>query len=1453
MGSRTVQSNDRIQQGGVASDRVQQGGVSRRLFATLMSIILVIGLMPTLTLSQQAYAADGDVASVTVGDATTTYADFSEALTAANAGTSSDPATLTLLADVDMGSVEGSLTGYVTFDLAGYTLTGDAYTMIEIGNQGQLTVEDTSAAGTGTITSTTCGAISISSGSLVVNSGTIKAPCVSFSDNGTPSRSVLEYAPVRTLYGTAVNSIAVTGGTVESMETYDEEDDVTVYGGEAIDITSYASGTTLEVTGGTVTGGSGWFGSRAVINVGNGNYTDPASTAPTVNITGGTITASDTSENALSLTAYANTAIGVQSAGNELDPRIAGVISSSATSSYGVYPNIYSGLYTQAPNASFIPSGYECIDYTEVEGYSYLVHQEAVEMYDVNVGNFSHGAITADPARAAAGDTVTLTVAPDTDYRLVSGSLQVAYTDASGTAQTITPDGSGTTYTFKMPAADVTVTAEFEVAPLWEGSGTEDDPYQIWTADDLNNLARKVNTGTTYSYTYFEVMDDITVDDGWIAIGYSSNYHFGGTFDGNLHVITLNASYTDDAAYRTHISETYDLSNGFYSTSYLGLFGYLYYSGTSSNIPMVKNVIVDGTLESYDTTYGMYVGGIAGDLSYGRIINCENCATISASGDSSGDYAGGITGYIQSNSTEVINVYNSGNVTAGQYGGYVNRAGGITGDLNPSGDRVINAVISEDCVITQNGEVCDPAGVARLFGYYDEDNPSYQNAYDRACINSGDISQSDLDNWNRMSLGYAPNVLDFWVLDDIQKPIPNADASPATVYKVNVVEAENGSIETDLSACAEGGTVKVTLTPDPGYEFESLTVTRDDGMGTVETTEGGANVYTFVMPASDVTVSATFTEATEFTVTFDSQGGSSVEPQTVAVGECAVQPADPTRDGYTFTGWYADEACTEAFDFSTPIMSNIILYAGWKSDSQAIYTVTFDSQGGSSVASQSVAEGECATPPADPTRTNYTFTGWYTDAACTTAFDFATPITGDITLYAGWQLASSANTVTVTFDTNGGTQVDPQFVVKGECAVQPADPEKEGYEFIGWYSDEACTQLFDFSIPIEESTIIYAGWVSVEYYITIVNSEGGTITASPMIADAGDKIEITVVVAEGYTLATLRFFDADTGEDITSLCNPVQTAEGTWTFTMPAENVIITPVWEEEPAPEPEKTTITSDMFEVDTTYGIYDGTDPVTKTVSSDLVEGVDYTVTYANNTSAGTATITITGIGDYEGTLTYTFKVIHYFEDVGATVNDGNEWYFDAVYGMVDLGAITGYTETIFGVGDSMSRAQLVTIMWRYCEPEEYANYDEKNAKDTTGLPDAQDGTYYTGAVNWAYANGVITGNQHSDGTYTLNPDDPVTFDQMVTILARYCLGSFDAAANYPQTALNSGNFTDKDAVEGWAAGSMSWAIENELVTGNNNGDGTYTLSPLENVARERATTVLYRTINTGLLVVE
>ncbi len=205
--------------------------------------------------------------------------------------------------------------------------------------------------------------------------------------------------------------------------------------------------------------------------------------------------------------------------------------------------------------------------------------------------------------------------------------------------------------------------------------------------------------------------------------------------------------------------------------------------------------------------------------------------------------------------------------------------------------------------------------------------------------------------------------------------------------------------------------------------------------------------------------------------------------------------------------------------------------------------------------------------------------------------------------------------------------------------------------------------------------------------------------------------------------------------------------------------------------------------------------------------------------------------------------------FSDV-FTKTPANNWYYDAIYFMVSIGIITGYDEGTFGVGQSMTRADLIVIIWRYCEPDAYEHYDQSTATNTSGLPDVPDKEYYTGAVNWAVANGVITGYDLGNGSYIFAPDDAVTFDQIVTIIARYAIG-FNAAENYNDSVLHNSKFTDGAAVEDWAHGSMAWAINNGVVTGNNNGNGTYTIAPLDSVARERGATVFSRSIQSGLVI--
>ena len=137
-------------------------------------------------------------------------------------------------------------------------------------------------------------------------------------------------------------------------------------------------------------------------------------------------------------------------------------------------------------------------------------------------------------------------------------------------------------------------------------------------------------------------------------------------------------------------------------------------------------------------------------------------------------------------------------------------------------------------------------------------------------------------------------------------------------------------------------------------------------------------------------------EQTKFAVTFNTDGGSDVSSQSVVPGETVTRPQDPTKSGYAFDGWYLNGS---EYDFSTPVTSDISLTARWLE----CYTVTFNSNGGTSVSSQSVVPGKTVTRPQDPTRSGYYFNGWYLNGS---KYDFSKPVTSNVTLSAQWITSS---------------------------------------------------------------------------------------------------------------------------------------------------------------------------------------------------------------------------------------------------------------------------------------------------------------------------------------------------------------------------------------------------------------------------------------------------------------
>lgn len=165
------------------------------------------------------------------------------------------------------------------------------------------------------------------------------------------------------------------------------------------------------------------------------------------------------------------------------------------------------------------------------------------------------------------------------------------------------------------------------------------------------------------------------------------------------------------------------------------------------------------------------------------------------------------------------------------------------------------------------------------------------------------------------------------------------------------------------------------------------------------------NEYKFNSTVSaDLKLYAKFEESAAVetqTVTFMKDAETLFDTSVVKKGNIVGVPAEPTNDGYSFAGWYTDVKCTTAYDFNLPVNTDITLYAKWL----AKYTVSFDTDGGSTVESQTVVTGNKATKPAvNPTKKGYNFVGWYIDNTYTTEFDFEnTIITDNTTIYAKFE------------------------------------------------------------------------------------------------------------------------------------------------------------------------------------------------------------------------------------------------------------------------------------------------------------------------------------------------------------------------------------------------------------------------------------------------------------------
>ncbi len=256
----------------------------------------------------------------------------------------------------------------------------------------------------------------------------------------------------------------------------------------------------------------------------------------------------------------------------------------------------------------------------------------------------------------------------------------------------------------------------------------------------------------------------------------------------------------------------------------------------------------------------------------------------------------------------------------------------------------------------------------------------------------------------------------------------------------------------------------------------------------------------------------TETQQAEWTVTFNSNGGSAVESVKVKDGETVIKPTDPTYDGYKFLYWTADGK-TE-YDFTKPVNANTTLIAVWQVEAGAkSFTVTFHPTGGTvSTPTVKVDKNKAVDEPTDPEKEGYIFVHWAKEQYSDEAYDFSAPVTTNLVLYAVWD-------TTVTFDSgDNGTAVSSVTVRCGKAVAEPevTMADTATGKFLYWTSNGQTE--YDFETPVTAPLKL----VAVYGHDVVFDANGGTFdedgTTSVTVGVPHDGLASAVAapVRDGY-------------------------------------------------------------------------------------------------------------------------------------------------------------------------------------------------------------------------------------------------------------------------------------------------------------------------------------------------
>lgn len=299
---------------------------------------------------------------------------------------------------------------------------------------------------------------------------------------------------------------------------------------------------------------------------------------------------------------------------------------------------------------------------------------------------------------------------------------------------------------------------------------------------------------------------------------------------------------------------------------------------------------------------------------------------------------------------------------------------------------------------------------------------------------------------------------------------------------------------------------------------------------------------------------------TFYEITFDTQDGSVIENQSIKKGEKIKVPESPTKEGYEFVEWYYEN---QSYDFNTVVTANMTLVAQWKATENEIFTVKFNSDGGTVVSEQNIENGKKIEMPENPTKEGYNFIEWQLNGV---KYDFDLPVTANLELVAVYEkietetptintkpsttnpsnnkpnnngnnsgnkttpsqpstpsqpttptTPTEKKTYTVTFDSNGGSSVNSQTVNEGNRVSQPSNPTKSGYNFGGWLLNGS---NYNFNTPVTGNITLVAKWNQKSYTVKVTNVDQYSPDRILTVYEDGKKISVSAIKYNGTTLCS---------------------------------------------------------------------------------------------------------------------------------------------------------------------------------------------------------------------------------------------------------------------------------------------------------------------------------------------